>query len=697
MTIIRSFFKSLVAIAVSVFFVLLILTQFIACSRLLQAPIDAATAYQNKQYAVAAKLYTDEYQRTEQLIKKSEIAYKIAESYRLSNRTSEAEQWFSRALEYASDPATTYKYGLMLKANGKYDEAIAIFNEYGLNNPADRTRAARAMQACKQAREWLKMPTNYKVVNLWELNSPASDFAPVLYQQNNLVFTSARATARGSRNYGWTGEKHTDLFIATTADFGKTFSTPTQLPDSINTEFIEGTATFNNSFTEIYFAACGSPNHTDDYCQLYHAYKTSDGKNWLKPQPVVLFDDATINVAQPFLSPTGKDLYFVADAPQGFGNKDIYVAHKNPDGSWGNPENLGPEINTDGYDGFPALGADGRLYFASDGHLGMGGLDVFAATWETNRWVNPQNLQAPINSPADDFGLILDPAIDPSLLDDLEQTGYFASAREGGNGNDDIYRILLEIPKTPATVDTPIIAIEKPKTTVYILQGQVFENQLTDPANPNSAVLNQIPLPSAVAEVLGLSTNSNIARRIVTNAKGQFNLTLEPNTDYKLTASQQGFFTKSSNVSTKGKTPLNTTAASGNDTVYVSAQIALDRIFKQKEVVLKNIYYDFDKADIREDARPTLDALAAMLFENPNIRIELGSHTDARGSDRYNLELSQRRAQSAVDYLLLKGIDTNRIIARGYGETQLVNDCRNGVDCTDEEHEQNRRTTFRVL
>ena len=227
--------------------------------------------------------------------------------------------------------------------------------------------------------------------------------------------------------------------------------------------------------------------------------------------------------------------------------------------------------------------------------------------------------------------------------------------------------------------------------------GQVFENQLTDPANPNSAVLNQIPLPSAVAEVLGLSTNSNIARRIVTNAKGQFNLTLEPNTDYKLTASQQGFFTKSSNVSTKGKTPLNTTAASGNDTVYVSAQIALDRIFKQKEVVLKNIYYDFDKADIREDARPTLDALAAMLFENPNIRIELGSHTDARGSDRYNLELSQRRAQSAVDYLLLKGIDTNRIIARGYGETQLVNDCRNGVDCTDEEHEQNRRTTFRVL
>lgn len=666
------------------------------CKSLFKLPIDANTAYETKQYAVAAELLAKEYETTTERPKKGELAYKIGECYRLFNRPDLAESWYERATERSADPMAIFRYGQMLKSNAKYSDAIKIFTEYSLANPSDRTRATREIQACKQALTWQSQSKNYKIINLKDLNSAASDFSPILYKDRQLVFTSSRNEATGAKNYGWTGEKHTDLFVALRNKDELRFSDISLFGDSINTRFNEGTAAFSPDFSRIYFTACGSDNPQDDYCQIYVARRNSSDTGWQMPELLDLFPDTKepVNYGQPALSPDGSQLYFSADAPGGYGNKDIYVTTLARDGFWEMPENLGPEINTDGYEGFPHIGVDGKLYFASDGHIGMGGLDLFAATKKGKQWTDPQNLQAPINSSADDFGIYLDPAIAPALLDSIARLGYFCSSRKGGLGNDDIYRLVEEIPKAPPIKDTTTVVAVVPKPQppkkVVVLQATVLQKVLENPNNPNSRELGRNPIPSAVVEVLGVSANSSLSKRLVADATGKTRVVVEENAEYKVTGAASGFFRQSANVSTHNR-------VWNGDTSVVYVELLLDKIFKQQEVKLENIYYDLDKADIRDDAKPTLDKLATLLFENPNIKIELGSHTDSRGSDKYNLTLSQQRAQSVVNYLAAKGIATDRAIARGYGETQLVNECTNGANCTEEQHQQNRRTTFKVI
>ncbi|HRI29769.1 MAG TPA: OmpA family protein, partial [Chitinophagales bacterium] len=251
--------------------------------------------------------------------------------------------------------------------------------------------------------------------------------------------------------------------------------------------------------------------------------------------------------------------------------------------------------------------------------------------------------------------------------------------------------------ETPKEIPDSLIAQKPPAETkkpdvVYVLQAQVVQKNFSTPDDPNSAVAGKTPVPDAIAEILGLSVDSRISSRLITNAKGNFSLELEPATDYKITAFKNGYFKQSVEVTTKNLLP-----PAGKDTVYVFAEIMIDKIYRQKEIVLENIYYDLDKYDIRPDAMPTLNKLAQLLKENPNIKILLGSHTDSRGSDRYNETLSQNRAQAAVNYLAQQGIDARRLLAKGYGENRLVNECANGVTCTEEQHQQNRRTTFQVI
>ena len=672
---------------------MLALLSMSGCKTLFQTPIDAKGAYESKQYTLAAELLAEEYRSETDLLKKSKMARQIGDCHRLANNTQQAEQWYLKALDYTDDPSLSFTYGLMLKANGKYDAAQRQFKDYALANPMDRTRATRELQACRQAIEWQKKPTDHKVTNAQSLNSSASDFAPVLYMKKRLVFTSARNEATGGATYGWTGEKHADLFEAQIA--GEVFFKDiTQFGDSINTPFNEGTATFSPDFREVYFTGCGSESSKDDYCKIYTSRKNADGK-WLLPEPLFFFDADTVNEGQPYLTPDGTSLYFASDAPGGYGGKDIYVAQKQAGGTWGEPKNLGPAINTEGYEGFPFISADGKFYFASDGHMGMGGLDLFAAERVGKRWDNPQNLQAPLNSAADDFAIIFEPYIAPELMDSIEAAGYFCSSRTGGRGNDDIYRFVLSIPPPPEVKppDTTEIVQEKPPAppTVYLLTARVFQKQFEYEDNPESRYLGNVPLPDAQTEVLGLSSGSSLARRSITDQKGEYTLKVEPQSDYLVTGSKNGFFKKSLNATTKGK------QAQPGDTVKVVVDLILDKVYKGREITLQNIYYDLDKWDIREDAKPTLNQLAQLLYENPNIKIRMGSHTDSRGSDAYNSELSQKRAQSAIDYLVSKGINPTRLEAKGYGETRLVNDCGNGSDCSEEEHQQNRRTTFEVI
>ena len=666
---------------------------FMAGCKLLEAPIDANTAYENKQYAVASKLLIEEYNKESDLIKKSNIAYRIGESFRLSNNTKNAETWYAKALDYSSEPAVLFKYGLLLKANGKYKEALVNFREYALNNPMDAVRATKERQACQQALEWQKEMTDYKIISLQGLNSAASDYAPVLYTDNQLVFTSDRDESAGEDQFGWTGNKYSDLFVANLLN-EVTYDIPTQFGDSINTAYNEGVVSFTSDYNSIYFTACGSPNEKDDYCQIYVTFKGEGGK-WRVPVRVVLFETDTINVGHPYITPDGKELYFAADAPDSYGDKDIYMSRITREGLWSYPKNLGPEINTENYEGFPYIGTDGRLYFASNGHYGMGGLDIYRADREKKRWTNVENLKAPINSSADDFGIVFFPYIEPEMMDKVEAMGYLSSARNGGKGGDDIYKFVLEIPEEPpvVVVDTPSIPtpLEVPLEPTYVLEGKVFQKILANPDDPNSGVVRREPISSAVVEVLGLSANSRIGKRLVTDGEGFFSLEVEKETDYKVRASSAGFLAASVNASTKGK------KGAPGEVVKTYVEITLDKVFIQKSVTLQNIYYDLDKWFIREDAKPALNKVASVMLENPSLVVEMGSHTDSRGRDSYNLELSQKRANSAVDYLVSLGIERGRFIAKGYGETQLVNECEDGVTCDEDQHQLNRRTTFKVV
>ena len=659
--------------------------------------VDADTSFENKEYFTAAELYIKDYDQEEDDLIKSKLASRIGDCFRNSNKTIEAEKWYEKALIFSVDPEDYFKYALMLKSNEKYEEAILVLKEYSFSNPTERAKAKKQINSCRLADEWKKEKTDIVISNLQDINSDASDYAPVWIENKGLLFTSARTESKGENIYGWTGEKHSDLYFAE-AKANQRFGVASTFSDSLNTKYNEGTLTFTPDYKSVYFTRCGSDELINNYCNIYFSTAESEG-NWSKPERLILFETDSINVGQPFFSPDGEQLYFSADAPDSYGDKDIYVVNQTVEG-WSYPKNLGPKINTSGYEGFPFIHTDGRLYFASDGHLGMGGLDIFVAEYEKKQWVNPQNLKYPINSSADDFSLIYQPYILPDEMDKIVSKGYLASTRKGGKGNDDVYQFVVMIPQEEEIVEAkdsskienadsiPDIT-EKEKIVKIVLNVKVLENQFQDADNPNSSIIGKQAVPNAVVEILGLDIESEIAARLITDGQGTCSLDLEPESEYKVTASNSGYFTNAKKVVTqKGE---------AGKTKVIELEFILDKIYRQQEIVVDNIYYDLDKANIRSDAEPTLNTLAELLSENPDIVVEFGSHTDSRGTARYNLNLSQERAEAVVNYLASKKIDRRRLIAKGYGETNLVNDCVDGADCSEEEHQQNRRTTFKVV
>ncbi len=679
------------------FYILVFILTCTSCASLdkLFVTEDPDSAFDNKEYAVAAALYTEEYDQIDNLIDQAKLAFKIGECHRLANNTNQAESWYEKSLQYYSEPEVFYKYGLMQKSNEKYEQAVRTFKEYARSNPLDRANATRQIRSCQTALEWKAEPTDFEIFNLSEINSPASDYGPILLG-DQLVFTSARSSATGEGLYGWTGEKHSDIFVADKvgeSGYGhvRAFS------ELLNTPYNEGALSFNREMDEVYFTRCGSPKdeskkdeqESDDFCGIYFASLDEVSGEWNEPELLDLFESDSINVGHPSISPDGKYLFLSADAPGGLGDKDIYVSEKKLLG-WSYPKNLGPAVNTSSYEGFPYMHVDGKLYFASSGHLGMGGLDVFSSEIDGNRWGKVENLKYPINSAGDDLGIIFQTSIAPELVDSIESIGFVASSRMGGQGNDDIYKFVLNYPvEEPEPEPEPeVVEVIEPEP-IILLVGTVSGKQYEDANDPKSSYLGNERLPDAVVEVLGLNAESTFVERIIANGQGSFELVIEPNSELKVSGSKVEFFSASKNV--------NTFEPSAKDTTIINVDLVLDRIFKEREIVLDNIYYDLASAEIREDAKPVLDKLALLLQDNPNIQIELGAHTDSRGQDRYNQELSAQRAQSVVNYVAKRGVAPQRMRSRGYGESALVNDCADGVNCSEEEHQVNRRTTFKVI
>jgi len=674
--------------ALNISLLILLLLNISACRSWFEV-VSAEQAFVQKEYTTASQLYIKEFEGTNDNLEKGILASRIGDCFRLSNKTESAERWYEKALPFSVNPEDLYKYGLMLKSNGKYKEAHNVFKDYAFNNPIERAKAKKQMHSCDLAMEWVQENQNIEIINLQDINSSASDYAPVWMDGKSLVFTSARQEAKGDKIYGWTGEKHSDIFISNFENNNR-LSAPTLLSDTLSTIYNEGTATFTPDFKTMYFTRCGSDQWINDFCNIFVSTQTDDGK-WSKPEILMLFDEDSINMGQPFLSPDGMRLYFSANPSDSYGDKDLYEVEKKGDG-WSYPKNLGPEINTPNYEGFPSIQPDGRLYFASDGHTGMGGLDILVAERKGKKWVNATNLQHPINSAADDFAIVYEPYVKPEEIDRVEKKGYFSSTRKGGKGNDDLYQFVVTIPQTPEIVETetPTKATNAtPEGPIYMLRTNVFTKKLADESNPNSAIVGQNSVQDAIVEILGLDIENTLSARKITDKTGSITQKLAPKSEYKVTVSLSEHFTQS--------VSFNTNETADKDTIWITKDILLEKIYKQQEIVLDNIYYDLDKAEIREDAKPVLDQLVELLRENPEIQLEFGAHTDSRGSGRYNQNLSQERAESVVSYLVLKKIDARRLNARGYGESELVNDCFDGIDCTEEQHQENRRTTFKVI
>ena len=634
---------------------------------------DSKTAFELKQYANAATFGQKEFTNAKTKVEKGKIAFLVAESYREMHNDTKAQTWYKTAYDNGSNLDALREYTYCLKRSENYKEAAEAFKTLGIEigSPYEYRRE---ITACNVAAGWID-DQKYSgfTVEPAEFNTASADYAPSVMSDGKVVFTSDRTTATGDAVYAWSGNKFSDLFIVENSS-AKGFD------KEINTKDNEAAATFTANGNDMYFVKSGNDTLVR-FSKIFYSKKISG--TWTTPE-VLPFCKEKVRYSTPSVSADGKTLIFASNDPEGWGGFDLYECRMTSEG-FVEPKILGRTLNTIGNEAYPFLDGD-TLYFASDNHTGMGGYDIFKTyKLKDGSWASPLNLKPPVNSGADDFGFVID---NQSVKKEgVIQQGYLTSNRVGGKGNDDIYRFERRTPPPRPVVIVP----DKPKETKIVYKNTldiiVLEKVFQFSDNPNSKVLGRKPLADSKVTI-----NINGKKRdLAVNTEGVVSIDLDDNTDYTFNASHEGYLNNSAKYSSKGlgKDPA-------NPIQKFEVEIVLDKIYKNKEITLDNIYYNYDKWDIRTDAEPTLTKLAETLAENPSLKIQLSSHTDCRGKDDYNATLSQKRAESAVNFLISKGIAAERLVAKGYGESQpaVVCDC---AKCTEDQHQANRRTTFKVL
>ena len=556
----------------------------------------------------------------------AEITFKIAECYRVLHKIKQQKLWYKKAIivKYP-DPLVYLYYAEALKMNGEYDEAIVQYKKYSKLAPDD-PRGRKGVTSTELVQKWEDNPSNYEVENMAFFNSKDMDWSPIFADKKNntVYFVSNRQSSKGTDINPYTGQAYNDLFWTKMDKKGK-WSMPTPLTGDVNSKVDDGTATLNSKFNEMFFTRCfGKPDNEDEFiCKVFTAKKK--GQGWGNATELII-GDTDADVRYPSLSRDQLTLYFTAVLPGGFGGADIWMlkrAKKNAP-FVGDPVNLGPEINTAGTESFPSIRSNGILYFSasSDYHTGMGGLDIFKAVKKSGKWT-VQNMKYPINSPGDDFGII---------FNGTKEKGYLCSTRKGGKGQDDIYMFYLP----------PL---------EFVIKGYI-KNEETD--------------QSIVGATIKIKGSDGSAIEIPSEADGSFEFQAKPETDYLVETSRKKFFKGKGRETTKGRPKSETI----NMDVYMKA------IPDGGKVEIPNIFYDYAKASLRPESEVALNKLLETLSDNPSFVIELRSHTDFRGKNDMNMELSQRRAQSVVDYLISKNIDKNRLQAVGRGEEEpaTIND-----------------------
>ena len=721
--------------------------------------LSASAQLEKAEAAFAAHHYPEAIRYYKQFLKRGEAegaALNLATAYWKTGDVAQAEHWFSRAVHKADTPEAHRQYAQLLMANGRYQRASEALLSYAVTTTDTHasTQASAMAEFCSQLASGQRPPAGC-VVSEVNFNSTSLDFSP-LFMGDTLVFVSNRpgAITREGQRDPWTQARFTDLFAAV-PDTAGIADDVFLFAKNVATPLHEGPAAYYPGREEL-LVTTSVPNtgkrhsgHISNL-QIVHYHKTATG-DWSAPQPFA-FHDTDYSMAHPAISPSGDRLVFAADYPNGFGGMDLWYSERTPEGNWTDPINLGPEINTPGEEVFPVIQPDGTLHFSSDFRLGYGGLDIYRARRHQDGWANPTNAGHPLNGSSDDFGLVL-------TADG--RRGYFSSDRTGGNDNlfhanfDVFTRVEGVVSNTETSEGLPMARIEVTgqdgTTEVFYSNEQgLFEVQLPPSGtftlqakhpkftvadgHPNSeqVVADRLPLGTAHNVNFGLSPKGNsvssdaticgivtgpegtpvpgatvrIENRetgtiydTATDARGHFYQPVQANLAYIIQAGAPGFNLMNTRV-TLGE------AREDCHSVVIALQNAVDlqALLKRPQVIstgmqleLYHVYFDRGEAYLRPSDLPELKKLRDLMLEYPSMECQLQAHTDARSTDAFNLELSQRRAEAAVDWLVENGVPAERLTARGYGELYLMNRCADGVACGELEHERNRRVEFRVI
>ena len=645
----------------SLYFLLLLLS-FCACR---SAKLSEAEEKQRiGEYYEAAAIYRKVYTKTSPQKRdlRGYIAFRMAECNRLINNTGKATSGYMNAIRYDYPDSTVYlRLAQMQHKAGAYTEAIKNYDIYSENQPSSQL-ALNGIQGCELAPGWRKNPTRYEVHRMDKFNSRRAEFSPMLTGEkyDQLYFASSRTKDKEAKISAITGQNNNNLFLVKQDEKGAWLA-PQELEDEVNTEFDEGTPSFSADGNTMYYTYCAQDPEGPRTAEIYISNRSS--AKWGKGTRATIVKDSVTALGHPSISPDGKYLYYVSDAVGGFGGKDIFRSKVLGNNSFGPMENLGEAINTAGDELFPYCRDSVTLYFASNGHPGMGGLDLFKATQDSTGHWTVENMGAPINSMGDDFGI---------TFAGQAEKGFFSSNRNDARGYDHLY------------------SFELPTITIAI-EGLVND-------------VDEYPIEGATVRIVG---KDGLNVKVPVKKDGSYRVELERDIRYVMMASARGYLNQNYE--------LHTGPEEKNETYIVD--FFLSPI--SKPVVIENIFYDFDKATLRPESKKALDELIKMLNDNPNVTIELGAHTDRKGTDQYNERLAGRRAQSVVDYLIAGGIKADRLEAKGYGESvpKTINkkmakqyDFLNEGDVLTEEFilnltpEQqeiadqiNRRTEFKVL
>lgn len=575
---------------------------------------------------------------------------RLADTYYNVFNTRKAEEWYAKVVPNSQDSEQYFRYAQMLKANGKYDEANTWMDKFSALVPTD-VRAVVHKANPNTVADLLGDTPKFTVKPLEGFNSKYSEFGPVVHD-GKLFYASARTGK--SRKYGWNEEPYLDIYSSDYDESTGDLSGELVIKGKVNTNKNEGTVSFSLDGKTMYFSGESLDRNAGLFGKKFK--KDDSGKSTINLYSATLengewsnvttlpFNGENHNTGGPAVSLDGKRLYFNSDMEGTVGASDIWYVNINEDGTYGDPVNLGKDINTEGSEMFPYISSENILYFASNGHPGLGMLDVFASQMKGDDFGSVRNLGAPLNSGNDDFSY---------TVNEESKKGFFASNREGGSGSDDIYTFDQIVPVCDVTLTIQVVD-SKTGAAIALTSVAIFDD------------------------------NNNKVTTKTTDANGFVEFKYECDQAFKVEANKEMYLNNSVEVA---KT----------DEPEVSKQIALDEIIVDDKVVLNPIFFELDKHNITAQGAAELDKLVEVMNKYPAMIIRAESHTDSRANDDYNMALSDRRAKSTAQYVISKGISANRITGVGMGETQLVNECANGIKCSKEAHQANRRSEFIIV